>query len=488
MSGPVNRRSFLEGSLVTGAAAVVASAHVGADDSSKPRTVRIGIMGLSRGASLMQTFASQPGVEIKYLCDVDAIRADAAAKRLLADKGQAAEPIGDFHVILEDPEIDALVCAAPNHWHAPATILACNAGKHVYVEKPCSHNPWEGELMVEAARKANKAVQMGSQRRSSPAFQQAVQLLREGVIGKVYLSRSWYNNLRGSIGVGQPADPPEHLNYELWQGPAPRQPYVDNRLPYNWHWLWHWGNGELGNNGVHALDICRWGLGAEYPQRVTSSGGRYRYQDDQETPDTHVVAFEFPNGTQATWQGLSCNKHPCDSGFVAFYGEEGRSQSTATAPSRCMTGPTRLCAKSRESWMTDCMSRTSSTPSATTLRSHSMRKSSKGTAVRCCVILATSPTAPVTRSIAILPTGTSSATKPPRTCGSASTNRAGNRRCRRNHAVRAAAVPSIGRTTTDGRLTPLFAPRIAEVPDRRYAASTFGAAGLRRFQMMPSTT
>jgi predicted dehydrogenase len=329
MTHALTRRRFLEQSVAAGAATLAAGLYVGADDAAKRRTVTVGIMGLSRGASLMQTFAAQPGVVVKYLCDVDETRAAAGAARLKADKGQDPDVIGDFRRILDDPEVDALVCAAPNHWHAPATILGCNAGKHVYVEKPCSHNPWEGELMVAAARKANKAVQMGTQRRSSSAFQKAISLLHDGVIGKVYLARSWYNNLRPSIGRRQPTAVPANFNYDLWQGPAPRLPYHEyvlegqNSFHYNWHWLWHWGNGELGNNGVHALDICRWGLNVEYPTRVASSGGRYCFDDDQETPDTHTVAFEFEGGKQATWEGLSCNKHKIETGFVAFYGTEG---------------------------------------------------------------------------------------------------------------------------------------------------------------------
>jgi predicted dehydrogenase len=248
---------------------------------------------------------------------------ETALKAIEEGTQQRPEGIADFRRILDDPEVDVLVCAAPNHWHAPASILACAAGKHVYVEKPCCHNPREGELMVEAARKHQRAVQMGSQRRSSPGYIEAISQLHAGVIGRVYLARSWYNSLRPSIGKGQPAAVPEHLDYDLWQGPAPRTPYVDNRVHYNWHWFWHWGNGELGNNGVHALDICRWGLQADYPIRVTSSGGRYRYDDDQQTPDTHLAAFEFDGGKAATWEGLSCNKRECATGFVAFYGEEG---------------------------------------------------------------------------------------------------------------------------------------------------------------------
>ena len=177
--------------------------------------------------------------------------------------------------------------------------------------------------MVQAARKYKRAVQMGTQHRSGPSTRDAMQALHEGVIGRVYLVRCYYNNARGPMGKGKPADAPDHLNYDLWQGPAPRVPYVDNRIHYNWHWLWHWGNGELGNNGVHALDLGRWGMNVHYPIRVVSGGGRYHFVDDQQTPDTHTVSFEFEGNRAITWQGLSCNRHRGGSGFVTFYGDKG---------------------------------------------------------------------------------------------------------------------------------------------------------------------
>jgi predicted dehydrogenase len=162
---------------------------------------------------------------------------------------------------------------------------------------------------------------MGNQRRSDPTYIDIIQQLREGLIGRVYCARGYYASQRPTIGKGKPAPVPENLNYELWQGPAPRKPYVDNRIPYNWHWFWHWGTGELGNNGVHALDVCRWGTGVDLPTRVTSMGGRYRYEDDQETPDTQDATYEFPGGVQISYHGLSCNSHAHD--FIEFYGENG---------------------------------------------------------------------------------------------------------------------------------------------------------------------
>lgn len=320
----LHRREFLGQAALTSAAAGLAlmgGVHSEVAAQAEPRRVVVGVMGLSRGRSLAVSFAKQPGVEVKYCCDVDGKRAADGAAVVEGAVGKAPQAIGDFRKMLDDPELDVFICAAPNHWHAPSSILACAAGKHVYVEKPCSHNPHEGELLVQAARKHNRAVQMGSQRRSSPGTIEAMQKLKEGVIGRVYLSRSWYTNLRPSIGIGKPAAVPSGLDYELWQGPAPRVPYVDNVIPYNWHWFWHWGNGELGNNGVHTLDLCRWGIGADFPIRVTSSGGRYHFKDDQQTPDTHTVCFEFPGDRQITWEGLSCNKHGDD--FVIFYGDNG---------------------------------------------------------------------------------------------------------------------------------------------------------------------
>lgn len=282
-------------------------------------------MGMSRGLSLARNFAACPGVEVRYVCDVDTRRAAAAADAIgKVSKGKVAA-VGDFRRILDDQNIDALVCAAPNHWHAPASILAAKAGKHVYVEKPCSHNPWEGEQLVQAARTHNRCVQMGNQRRSAERIIEAIGLLKDGAIGRVYYSRSWYANLRGPIGDARPAKVPDHVDYELWQGPAPRLPFVSNRLHYNWHWVWHYGNGELGNNGVHSIDLSRWGLGADYPIRVTSGGGRYSFQDSQETPDTQVVTFEFEGGRQAMWEGLSCNRHGIerDTFGVTFHGDNG---------------------------------------------------------------------------------------------------------------------------------------------------------------------
>ena len=321
MSGGLDRRQFLNGAAAaTTAGYLVTRGRAIAQNEANSRVV-VGVMGLSRGKSLADRFGKESGIELRYLCDVDKNRLAAGTDFITKNTEQKPKPIEDFRRILDDSEIDALICAAPNHWHAPATILACSAGKHCYVEKPCSHNPAEGELMVQAARKYKRCVQMGTQRRSSVPIIEGMRRLHEGVIGRVYHANSWYGNARGSIGRGKPAPVPDNLDYDLWQGPAPRVPYHDNQIHYNWHWFWHWGNGELGNNGVHSLDLCRWGLQVDYPIRVISAGGRYRFDDDQQTPDTHNVAYEFEGKKSISWDGMSCNRHP--NAFVTFYGETG---------------------------------------------------------------------------------------------------------------------------------------------------------------------
>jgi predicted dehydrogenase len=252
-------------------------------------------------------------VEVAYVCDVDARRIGRAAELVAKESGKPPKGEKDVRKVLEDRAVDALFIAAPNFWHAPATIMACAAGKHVYVEKPGSGNPREGELMVAAARRRQRVVQMGNQRRSFPGIIEAMEQLRAGVLGRVLAARCWYNNSRQSIGRGKPAPVPEWLDYALWQGPAPERPYKDNLVHYNWHWMWHWGNGELGNNGIHALDLARWGLGVDAPRRVTFGGGRYHFEDDQETPDTGVVTFDFGK-CLATWECSSCHARPSDKG------------------------------------------------------------------------------------------------------------------------------------------------------------------------------
>jgi predicted dehydrogenase len=326
MGEQLSRRRFLHWSAGTGLAACAAAATAaGQEAASAADRIRVGVMGVNgRGRALAEGFARRPGVEVAYICDVDNRAVAGAVAAVKALQAQEPQGVGDFRRILDDPNVDVLVIAAPNHWHAPATILGCTAGKHVYVEKPCSHSAEEGEMAVAAARKHQRVVTTGTQRRSWGPIVEAISKLRDGAIGEVRFARTWYRNRRPSIGQGQLADPPAWLDYELWQGPAPRCPYKDNLVHYNWHWRWNWGNGELGNNGVHGLDLARWGMGVDFPTRVTSAGGRYRFEDDQETPDTHVVTFEF--GRRAiSWECLSWSPYgPAGSAFGAtFHGENG---------------------------------------------------------------------------------------------------------------------------------------------------------------------
>ena len=253
--------------------------------------IQIAVVGVnSRGHALAEAFAHLEDAHVAYVCDVD-IRATSRTVQAVAAL-QDRRPVGleDFRQALEDPSLDAVVIATPDHWHAPASILALDAGKHVYVEKPCSHNPAEGEMLVAAARRSKKICQMGNQRRSWSKIKEAVGRLKEGAIGPVHYVR-----------------------------------YRDKVVHYNWHWFWHWATGEAGNNGVHSLDLARWGVGADYPTRVTSAGGRYYAEDDWQPPDTQMNSFEFPNRVLVTWEGMSCNAVGAEGeGFgVLFQGKRG---------------------------------------------------------------------------------------------------------------------------------------------------------------------
>ncbi len=288
--------------------------------------IRVACMGVnSRGLAVGKNFAHQKNCEVLHVCDVDSRAAEIcidAIGKIQANKPRATP---DFRNALEDKDLDALIVTAPDHWHAPAALLACSAGKHVYLEKPCSHNPNEGEMLIKSAEKHKRVLQMGNQRRSWPNVAGAIAELHAGVIGRPYFAKTWYTNNRPSIGIGKETAVPTWLNYDLWQGPAPRKAFKDNLIHYNWHWFWHWGTGEALNNGTHMVDLARWGLQVEYPTKVSSNGGRFMYQDDWETPDTQVINLEFANKSMISWEGRSCNGKSIEANSVGiiFYAEQG---------------------------------------------------------------------------------------------------------------------------------------------------------------------
>jgi predicted dehydrogenase len=326
MQTPISRRNFLKRTSTASAALVTLGSAGSFRASGSPNEkLLIGVMGCNgRGRDHVAGHLSVPNAEIAYVCDVDSRAIEKGMAALGNKQSRKPQGVKDFRRMLEDKSVDAISIATPDHWHAPATILACAAGKHVYVEKPGSHNAHESQLMVEAARKHKRVVQMGNQRRSWPWVIEGMRALHNGEIGKLFFARAWYTNRRGSIGRGKVAPVPDWLDYELWQGPAPERPFRDNIIHYNWHWFWHWGTGELGNNGIHALDLARWGLQVDAPQRVTCGGNRYHFDDDQETPDIYVTTFDFGD-KGISWDGQSCDPRGFEgAGFgVNFHGENG---------------------------------------------------------------------------------------------------------------------------------------------------------------------
>ena len=327
-----SRRDFIKKASAGTAAIVAGGILPGFPAESYKRIIganeklRASVMGVnSRGNALAQNFAFQEACDVIHICDVDSRAIEKCVNNVKKVQDKIPEGIGDFRKSLENKDVDILVVASPDHWHAPAALLAMQAGKHVYLEKPCSHNPAEGEMLVEAQKRFNKSVQMGNQRRSWPNVMQAIDELKNGIIGRPYFGKGWYSNNRGPIGIGKEVAVPEWLNWELWQGPAPRKTYKDNIVHYNWHWFWHWGTGEALNNGTHMVDLLRWGFDVDFPEKVSSNGGRYRYDDDWQTPDTQVINLDFPEGISMSWEGRSCNGKNIEGSSVGvvFYGEKG---------------------------------------------------------------------------------------------------------------------------------------------------------------------
>ena len=321
----LSRRTFGAVSAGVLANTVLATGGVKAAPSERVNLCVVGIRG--RGNSLAQNFAKLPNAQITHLCDVNESLLGPFAKTIADIQQVAPKPVQDLRRVLEDKSVDAIVVATPDHWHALATIWGCQAGKHVYVEKPVSNNIFEGRQMVAAARRHKRVVQVGTQSRSVPHYREAVDYLREGKLGRVHMAKAWNSQLRRRVPAVDDSPVPNGLDWNIWQGPAAERPFNANRYTYGWRWLWDYGTGDMGNDGVHDLDIARWGLGVDLPTAVQCTGSKLEFTGDiQETPDTQIATFTFPESNavlvyeQRLWSPYFQEGH--ENG-VAFYGTEG---------------------------------------------------------------------------------------------------------------------------------------------------------------------
>ncbi len=313
----ITRRELLDGMAVGAAGLAVAqTAKSYAQITGANDRLNFAVIGLNGRAyaHLSSLKANQATARVSHACDVESNILKRFTDEAEKELGYAPKAVHDFREILALKDVDAVTIATPEHWHTPMAIAALAAGKHVYVEKPLSHNPAEGALLVAAQRKYGKQAQMGSQQRSSPHTIEIVEKIHGGLIGRAYYGKAFYSNVRKSIGVGKEVPVPATLDWELWQGPAPRRAYKDNVQPYNWHWFRTWGTGETLNNGTHEVDVCRWALGVQYPQRIAAQGGRYHFKDDWEFYDTLNTSFEYEDKL-IEWEGKCCNG-------MKFYGRD----------------------------------------------------------------------------------------------------------------------------------------------------------------------
>jgi predicted dehydrogenase len=326
---PLNhdRRTFLLASSTAVTAAFASSSIFGGPNDK----VTVGLIGCGgRGANDADRAIGNDNVALTYACDPDDERRAAAVKRYNVSESHS---VRDMRVLFDDPALDAVIVTTPDHWHSPAAILACESGKHVYVEKPISHNIREGRLLVEAAARNKVHVQHGTQSRSTPMMIEAVKALRDGIIGDVLVAKCWNVQRRGTLKSGMDTDPPQGFDYDTWVGPATMIPYRTNRVHDRWTWWYHFGTGDMGNDGVHDIDYCRWGLGVEtHPNKVHAPGGKFSDDDEKEFPDTQQVTFQYNGdgkvGSQRLFiyeQRLWSRNYPynVDSG-AEFYGKSGQ--------------------------------------------------------------------------------------------------------------------------------------------------------------------
>ncbi|MBS0262536.1 MAG: Gfo/Idh/MocA family oxidoreductase [Planctomycetes bacterium] len=294
---PNTRREFLQqaglGAAVWAAGATTGqtNAQAAAGDPLTLAVIGPGGMGMNHTRLL----SSRKDVRIAYVCDVDTTRLEAAGKEVATRSGTAPQLVRDMRQVFDDKSVDAVFIATPDHWHAPAAILALDAGKHVYVEKPCCHNIREGRAMVEAVRRSGKLLQVGTQSRSTAVVREAIERVRAGEIGEVLIAKAWNSQLRRAIGKTQPTAPPPQLDFDTWLGPAQPVPYRTNLLHGVWRWWYDFGCGDIGNDGVHDIDVAAWGLGVDtHPSTISCLGGKYFFDDDQQFPDTQYAVFEYP--------------------------------------------------------------------------------------------------------------------------------------------------------------------------------------------------
>ncbi len=326
-----SRREFISTTAKAGAGVVAAAGVLGTSKSAwagandKVRVAVIGING--RGKDHIGGWNGLENVEIATLCDVDESLFESRAAMVKSTKKPKFET--DLRRVMEDKDIDVVSIATPNHWHSLAAIWAIEAGKDVYVEKPCSHNVFEGRQLLNAARKHNRIVQHGTQCRSNPGMIEGMKHLHDGTIGEVYMARGLCYKTRNTIGKKPDSPVPAGVNYDTWLGPAPERAFSENRFHYNWHWHWAYGNGDIGNQGVHQMDIARWGLGVKNPSRVSGAGGKFLFDDDKETPNTITTSFDYPSagkmGKMLTFEvrpWITNDEQNARVG-VLFYGSEG---------------------------------------------------------------------------------------------------------------------------------------------------------------------